>query len=94
MSLEIDPATPGYPNDPRVAPQIERFLSLMEKSYFLASEEAFGRFVEAFAAEVDAYLDNRQLGKVNPEDPASMTWDEIRELEEAVDEMKKKGGKR
>lgn len=90
MNLEIDTATPGFPNDPRVAPQIERFLSVMEEAYFFSTEEPFGRFVEAFAAEVSAYLRDRQVGRVNPEDPASMTWDEVRELEEAIDEMNEK----
>ena len=90
VSLEINSATPGYPNDPRIAPQIERFLSVMEKSYFFSTEEAFGRFVEAFAIEVGVYLDDRQVGKVNPEDPAGMTWDEVRELEATIDEMNRK----
>lgn len=67
----------------------------MEKAYFFSTEEPFGRFVEAFAAEVVAYLDDRRVGtKVNPEDPASMTWEELRELEEAIDEMNQKKGKK
>ena len=94
MSLEINPATPGHPSDPRIAPQVERFLSVMEKAYFFSTEEAFGRFVEAFAVEVGAYLDDRQVGRVTPEDPASITWEELRELEEAIDEMNQKKGRK
>ena len=90
VSLEISSAIPGCPNDPRIAPQIERFLSVMEEAYFLSTEEPFGRFVEAFAAEVSAYLQDRQVGRINPEDPASMTWDEVRELEDTINEMNKK----
>jgi hypothetical protein len=66
----------------------------MEKAYFLSTEEAFGRFVEAFATEVSAYLDGRRVGRATPEDPASITWDELRELEEAIDEMNRKKGEK
>lgn len=66
----------------------------MEEAYFFSTEEPFGRFVEAFAAEVSAYLQDRHVGKVIPEDPAGMTWDEIRELEDALDEANKNKGRK
>lgn len=66
----------------------------MEKSYFLSAEEPFNRFVEAFAAEVDTYLDGRKLGPVGSEDPAGMTWEEVQELEAFIDEQNKKKGRK
>jgi hypothetical protein len=56
----------------------------MEKAYLLSADETFGRFLEAFAEEVDTYLDDRRLGQVDPGDPASMTWKELEDLEASM----------
>lgn len=56
----------------------------MEKAYLLSADEPFGRFVEAFSEEVDAYLDDRRLGQVDPGDPTSMSWAEMDDLEQGM----------
>lgn len=90
LSLIISSAVPGVPHDPLIPAQAQRFLSLLDKAHALGAQEPFFRFLEAFASEVNDYLDGRQVAQVDPRDPASMTWKEMEDLEIAASLAAKK----
>lgn len=89
VNSSVISATTGTPSNPRIAPQLQRFLSMMEKAYLLAADETFGRCLEAFAEEMDVYLDDRRLGQADPKGVPSLTWQEQEGLERALDRAHK-----
>ncbi len=69
ISVEICPALKDSPLNPRIAPDIQGFLSMMEKASWHHREAEFSRCLIAFLEEVDAYLDNGHLGRDEPGEP-------------------------
>jgi len=96
VNMTVSAATPGIPADPRVQPLIGKFLSLLEKSYFVRSEGNFTRLFEAFFEDVDAFFDDLRIdgqGLISSSQEAELDSNDLRELEEFIDEHSKKGKK-
>ena len=70
ISVEIQSASSTIPCNPRIAPDIQAFLSMMEKAELCRKDLEFSRCLAAFLEEVDNYLDDDRLGRDEPTDPA------------------------
>lgn len=93
VNMTVSAATPGTPADPRIQPILAKFLSLLEKSYFVRSDDKFQVFFDGFFEEVDAFFDNLRLdgqGLIDPNAEAEFTNEEIHELEEFMNSFSKK----
>ena len=69
-------------------------MSLLEKAYFVQSDDKFARFFEGFFVEVDAYFDDLRMdgkGLLHSDDEAEFTNQEIQELEDFMDKHTEKG---
>ena len=78
----------GKPYEPAIPKTISRFLSLMEKVYQQDRGETFSQLLDTFAEEIERYLaEGEQVP--SEADYGTVSWDEMRELEEFMDEYNK-----
>jgi len=54
--------------NPRLIPDLQAFLSMMEKASFCGREDEFSRCFASFLDEVDQYLDNGRMSRDEPMD--------------------------
>ncbi len=80
ISIEIHPISKTTPTNPRLAPDIESFLSMMQKASFCGKDHEFSRCLSSFLEEVDEYLDNGRIA----EEP--MDAEVVGEMEEFMNE--------
>lgn len=66
---------------------MSKYLSLLEKAYFLQSELAFERWWEAFQEEANGYLDSKGMSQAQE---AEFSWEDLKDLEEFMDKKGKK----
>jgi len=97
ISVKIHPISEATPLNPKLAPDIESFLSLMQKASFCGAEESFSRCLASFLEEMDNYFDNKRIERDDP-----MDSEIVEEMEDFMNEhldskilknLKKLGGK-
>ena len=86
VSVEIQPISEDAPTNPRLAADIQSFLSMLEKADFCGKDLQFSTCLAGFLDEVDNYLDDNrlrtalELGEDLPMDEGT-----VREMEEFMD---------
>ena len=70
--------------------KLETFLALLQKAYFYAASEEFGRFLRTFSEEVDAYLEAKNYGTALDDLPSDVPG----EMEEFMERMAKRRKKK
>jgi hypothetical protein len=81
ISTKIRPLSEETPINSQLAPNIESFLSMMQKASFCGMEESFGRCLASFLEEMDIYLDDKRISRDDP-----MDTDIVGEMEEFMNE--------
>ena len=81
ISVEIRPISTTTPSNPRVAPDIQSVLAMMEKASFCGRDEEFSRCLTSFLEEIDQYLDDGRMGRDEP-----MDSEIVGEMEEFMNE--------
>jgi len=79
--VKIRPISETTPSNPRVAPDIQSFLSMMEKASICGKDLEFSQCLSSFLEEVDQYLDDGRLAKDEPMDSET-----VEEMEKFMNE--------
>ena len=81
ISVKIRPISKTTPPNPRVAPDIQSFLSMMEKASFCGRDLEFSKCLASFVEEIDEYLDDGRMVREESIDPET-----VLEMEEFMNE--------
>jgi hypothetical protein len=81
ISVEIRPISKTTPPNPRVAPNIASFLTMMEKASFCGRDADFSKCLVSFLEEIDQYLDDGRMPRDLPMDDYT-----VGEMEEFMDD--------
>ena len=84
ISIKIVPISEMTPMNPKLAPDVESFLSMMQKASFCGQDENFSKLLGAFLEEMDMYLDDGRMARADEELP--MDEATVAEMEEFMNE--------
>lgn len=95
LEVHFQEETTGKPFDPEIPSTTVQFFALMKMAYHYGKGAAFHRLFDSFVAEVLGYLSHHQektlaMSQEYQDDGQGMSWEEMKELEELMDEHHKK----